>query len=59
MRDFLGSGGDRAVGHEALADIYSSLMDYEAAAEELRKALEARPGDARLKRKLESLLNGE
>jgi Tfp pilus assembly protein PilF len=52
---FLESGGDRAAGHEGLADVHSAVMDYDTAAEELRRALSARPGDARLMKKLRGL----
>ncbi|MHC4248406.1 MAG: O-antigen ligase family protein [Planctomycetota bacterium] len=54
-RVFLESGGDRAVAHEGLADHHLALMDRAGARAELRKALEARPGDARLRARLEDL----
>ncbi len=53
---FLGAGGDEAAAHEGLADIYLRLRDHERAVQELGKALEARPGDERLRKKLEDVL---
>ncbi|MHC4199937.1 MAG: O-antigen ligase family protein [Planctomycetota bacterium] len=54
--DLLNAGGNEAAAHEGLADIYLRLRDYERAARELQKALEARPGDERLRKKLEDVL---
>ncbi|MHC5058153.1 MAG: O-antigen ligase family protein [Planctomycetota bacterium] len=54
-RVFLESGGDRAAAHEGLADHHLALMDRDGARAQLRKALEARPGDARLRARLEDL----
>ena len=53
----LNAGGDEAAAHEGLADIYLRLRDHERAANELRKAVEAKPRDARLRRKLEEVLH--
>ena len=50
MRD-----GDAAAAHEALADIYIGLLDRDRAAEELEATLRARPGDERLRKKLEGV----
>jgi len=52
---FIEAGGDAAAGREALADIYVELLDRDRAAEELRRALEARPGDERLRKKLDEV----
>ncbi|MHC5053408.1 MAG: O-antigen ligase family protein [Planctomycetota bacterium] len=54
-RRLLDSGGDAGVGHEELADVYLAVSDRAAAKRELAKALEARPGDERLRAKLEGL----
>jgi len=54
-RTFLASGGDAATAHEGLADVHLALLDKESAREELVKALEARPGDKRLRARLEAL----
>jgi len=54
-RRFLDAGGDRAVGHEGLADVYLSVSDRARAEQELVKALASRPGDERLKKKLDLL----
>jgi len=54
-RRFLDAGGDGAVGHEGLADVYLSVSDRARAEHELVQALASRPGDERLKKKLDSL----
>jgi tetratricopeptide (TPR) repeat protein len=56
-RRFMNSGGDAGVGHEALADVYLAVSDRAAAERELAKALRARPGDERLRAKLDRLRN--
>ncbi len=53
---FLRSGGDQAAGHEGLADVYSAVLDDKRAVEELSLALDARPGDLRLMKKLQGLV---
>ena len=56
--DFLDAGGDKATGHEGLADIYLLLHNREQAVEELMNAVEARPGDKRLRKKLDEIRRG-
>jgi len=58
-RLFLEAGGDVAAGHEGLADVYSALLDRGNAIRELRKSLQTRPGDKRLRRKLQNLLKAD
>jgi O-antigen ligase/tetratricopeptide (TPR) repeat protein len=55
---FIDAGGDAATAHEALADIYIGLLDRDRAARELEAALRARPGDERLRKKLEDVRSG-
>jgi len=47
-RSFIDAGGDEVAGRAALAEIYLGLLDRRRAADELRKALDVSPGDARL-----------
>ena len=54
-RVFLASGGDPATAHEGLADVHLALLDNDSAREELVKALDARPGDKRLRARLDAL----
>ena len=54
-RAFLAAGGDRATGHEGLADVHLALLDMESARAQLLKALDAKPDDKRLKARLEAL----
>ena len=54
-RRFLDAGGDGAVGHEGLADVYLSVSDRARAEDELVQALAARPGDERLQKKLDTV----
>ncbi len=50
---FLAAGGDAAAAHEGMADVYLRIDDRERAAEELLKAIKAKPSDKRLRKKLE------
>jgi tetratricopeptide (TPR) repeat protein len=54
-RRLLDSGGDAAAGHEGLADVYLSVSDRPAAEREIVRALKARPGDERLRARLDGL----
>lgn len=54
-REFIDVGGDAAAAHEALADVYLGLLDRDRAEEELEKAVEAKPGDVRLRKKLDEI----
>jgi tetratricopeptide (TPR) repeat protein len=57
-RGYLDAGGNEAVARERLAEIHLRRGDRERAAEELTKALEIRPGDARLRKKLDAVRGG-
>jgi tetratricopeptide (TPR) repeat protein len=54
-RRFLDAGGDEHVARGSLAAVYVRLLDYGRAEEELRRALEADPGDERLTETLNAL----